>query len=144
LKKIFDHLWLNYQTNVRFIMVGISNTIFSYFIFVGLDYFFKFCFSPRYVAYMLAMVLSNVIAVTIAYFLHKRFTFKSKTKGKAAFREYLRFYSTYIFTTILSLIFLPVFVEFLKLDPKIAVAIIMLLLTVVSYVIHLHFTFRRA
>jgi putative flippase GtrA len=124
-------------------MVGIWNTIFSYLVFVVLDYFFNYFLSPRYVAYMLAAILTNVITVTIAYFLHKHLTFKSKTKGRAAFREYLRFYMTYLFTSILSLILLPIFVELLKLDPKIAVAIIMLLLTVVSYVSHNLFSFRR-
>jgi putative flippase GtrA len=143
LKRILDNLWLNHETKVRFILVGIWNTIFSYLVFVALDYLFNLFFSPRYVAYMSAAVLSNVIAVTNAYFFHKHLTFKTKTKGRAAFREYFRFYMTYIFTSILSLILLPIFVEFLKLDPKIAVAIIMLPLTVVSYVSHNQFTFRR-
>jgi putative flippase GtrA len=143
LKRILDHLWLNHETKVRFILVGIWNTIFSYLVFVALDYLFNLFLSPRYIAYMLAAVLSNVIAVTNAYFFHKHLTFKTKTKGRAAFREYLRFYMTYIFTSILSLILLPIFVEFLKLDPKIAVAIIMLLLTVVSYISHNLFSFRR-
>jgi putative flippase GtrA len=143
LKKILDQLWLNHQTQVRFILVGIWNTIFSYLVFVALDYLFNLFFTPRSVAYMLAALLTNIIAVTLAYFLHKHLTFKSKTKGRAAFREYLRFYMTYLFTSILSLILLPIFVELLKLDPKIAVAIIMLLLTGVSYVSHNLFSFRR-
>lgn len=141
-KRIFNSLWLNHETKVRFILVGIWNTIFSYLVFVTLDYLFNLFFSPRYVAYMLAAILTNIITVTLAYFLHKHFTFKSKTKGMVAFREYLRFYATYIFTTILSLILLPLFVEYLKLDPKIAAAIIMLLLTVVSFISHSLFSFR--
>jgi len=136
-------LWLNHETKFRFILVGIWNTIFSYLVFVTLDYLFNLYFSPRYVAYMLAAIFSNIIAVTLAYFLHKHFTFKSRTKGRAAFQEYLRFYMTYIFTSVLSLILLPIFVEFLKLDPKIAAAIIMLLLTVVSYISHNLFSFRK-
>jgi len=143
LKQIFYNIWLHHETKFRFILVGICNTIFSYLIFVGLDYLLNLFLSPRYIAYMLAAVLTNIITVTLAYFLHKHFTYKSKTKGMVAFREYLRFYATYIFTTILSLILLPIFVEFLKLDPKIAAAIIMLLLTVVSFISHSLFSFRR-
>lgn len=142
-ESFFCQIWLNHETEVRFILVGICNTILSYLIFVGFDSLFSLFFSPRYIAYMLAAVLSNIIAVTLAYFFHKHFTFKSRTKGKTAFFEYLRFYATYLFTTILSLILLPVFVEFLKLDPKIAAAIIMLLLAVVSYFSHRLFSFRR-
>jgi len=143
LKQIAHDLWLNHQTKVRFILVGIWNTIFGYLVFVGLDYLFNLFFSPRYVAYMSAAVLSNVIAVTNAYFLHKHFTFKSRTKGRAAFQEYLRFYITYAFTFVISLILLPILVELLKLDPKIAAAIITLLLTVVSYISHNKFSFRQ-
>ena len=105
MKQILDHLWLNHQTKVRFVLVGVWNTIFGYLVFVGLDYLFNLFFSPRYVAYMSAAMLSNVIAVTNAYFFHKHLTFKSKTKGRAAFREYLRFYMTYIFTSHLWRIF---------------------------------------
>ena len=143
MKQLLNQLWLNHETKVRFILVGIWNTIFSYLVFVTLDHVFNFFFSPRYLAYMLAAVLSNIIAVTLAYFLHKHLTFKSKTKGMAAFWEYLRFYTTYLFTTILSLVLLPIFVEYLKFDPKIAAAIIMLLLTVVSFISHSLFSFRR-
>ena len=143
MKRILDHLWLNHQTKVRFVLVGLWNTIFGYLVFVGLDYLFNLFFSPRYVAYMSAAVLSNVIAVTNAYFFHKHLTFKSKTRGRTAFREYLRFYMTYIFTSILSLILLPIFVELLELDPKIAVAIITLFLTFVSYISHNKFSFRQ-
>ncbi len=142
-KKLFASAWLNHETKFRFILVGIWNTIFSYIVFVVLDYLFNLYLSPRYVAYMLAAVFTNIIAVTLAYFLHKNITFKSKTKGKTALIEYLRFYMTYIFTSVLSLLLLPVFVEYLKLDPKIAAAFIMILLTVVSYISHSLFSFRQ-
>jgi putative flippase GtrA len=134
---------LNHELKIRFVLVGVWNTIFGYLIFVAFDYLFELFFSPRYVAYMSAAVFSNVIAVTNAYFFHKHFTFQSKTRGRAAFREYLRFYLTYLFTFVLSLILLPIGVEILKFDPKVAAAIITLILTIVSYVSHNKFSFRR-
>lgn len=140
--RILDHLWLNHQTKIRFVLVGLWNTIFGYLVFVGLDYLFNLFFSPRYVAYMSAAVLSNTIAVTNAYFFHKHLTFKSKTKGRAAFHEYLRFCITNVFTFILSLILLPICVELLNLGPKIAAAIITLFLAAVSYISHNQFSFR--
>ncbi len=144
MRRIFDYLWLNHETKVRFILIGLWNTMFGYLIFVAFDYLFNLFFSPRYVAYMAAAVLSNIIAITNAYFFHRHFTFKSKTRGQAAFREYLRFCITYIFTFLLSLILLPILVELLDLDPKIAAAIVTLLLTIVSYISHNRFSFRQA
>jgi len=142
LKIMFNQIWRNHETKARFVLVGMWNTIFSYLLFIALDYLFNLFFAPRYVAYMLAAVICNIVAVTIAYFLHKHFTFKSKTKGKDAFKEYIRFYMTYIFTSVVSLILLPIFVEILKFDPKISAAIIMSLLAVVSYISHRRFSFR--
>ena len=82
MKRILDHLWLNHQKKVRFLLVGLWNTIFGYLVFVGLDYLFNLFFSPRYVAYMSAAVLSNIIAVTLAYFFHKHFTFVGLVKSR--------------------------------------------------------------
>jgi putative flippase GtrA len=143
MKQIHGHLWIAHQTKIRFILVGIWNTIFGYLVFVGFDYLFNLLFSLRYVAYMSAAVFSNVISVTHAYFFHKHLTFKSRAKGRAAFREFLRFYLTYLVTSIASLILLPIFVEFFKLEPKIVAAIIALLMTFVSYISHNRFSFRQ-
>jgi putative flippase GtrA len=144
MQRMRDHLWITHQMKVRFILVGIWNTIFGYLVFVGFDYLFNLFFSPRYVAYMTAALLSNVIAVTHAYFFHKHLTFKSRARGRAAVGEYLRFYTTYLFTSIISLILLPVCVEFFKLDPKIVAAVMTLLMTFVSFISHNHFSFRRS
>ena len=40
MKRILDHLWLNHQTKVRFVLVGLWNTIqgFDYVYFTGNNY----------------------------------------------------------------------------------------------------------
>ena len=83
MKQVLDHLWLNHQTKVRFVLVGLWNTIFGYLVFVGLDYLFNLYFSPRYVAYMSAAVLANMIAILNAYIFHKFVTFRSPIRGLA-------------------------------------------------------------
>jgi len=42
LKEILNQVWLNHETKVHFVLVGVWNTIFGYLIFVGLDYLFSF------------------------------------------------------------------------------------------------------
>ena len=111
LNRIFDHLWLTHQTKVRFVMVGLWNTIFGYLVFVGFDYLFNLFFSPRYVAYMSAAVLANIIAILNAYIFHKFVTFRSPLRGLAMIPEFVRFFSMYLFSFFLGLVLLPVFVE---------------------------------
>jgi putative flippase GtrA len=142
LKQIFDHLWLTHQTKVRFVLVGLWNTLFGYLVFVGLDYLFNLFFSPRYVAYMSAAVLSNILAIINAYIFHKHITFQSTVRGKGILVEFARFFSTYLFTTILGLILLPVSVEALGIEPRISVALLIPVTTVISYIGHSRFSFK--
>lgn len=90
---------------------------------------------------MMATLLSNIIAIINAYIFHKYVTFRSEVRGKRILIEFARFFSTYIFTIILGLILLPIFVELLSLDPKISAAVIIPLTTVVSYFGHSRFSF---
>ena len=133
----------NNKLKLRFILVGIWNTIFGYLVFILLETLFSIILSPRYVAYMSAMVLGQIIAVINAFIFHKYYTFKSHTKGKELIKEFFRFTTTYIFTFILSLILLPILVEIFYIPPKIAGAIIILILTIVSYLGHSRFSFKK-
>ncbi len=143
MKRILDHLWLNHQTKVRFVLVGLWNTIFGYLVFVGLDYLFNLFFSPRYVAYMSAAVLANIIAILNAYIFHKFVTFRSPLRGLAIIPEFVRFFSMYLFSFFLGLVLLPVFVEIFHLDPKIAGALLIPITMIISYLGHSRFSFRQ-
>ena len=143
MKRIIDHVCLNHLPKVRFVLVGLWNTIFSYLIFVGLDYLFNIFFSPRYVAYMSAAVLASILAIINAYIFHKLVTFRSTVRGVAIIIEFTRFFSMYLLSFFLSLVILPVFVELFHLDPKIAGAMLIPITTITSYLGHSRFSFRQ-
>lgn len=131
------------QRPLRFIVVGVWNTIFGYGVFVLLDALFSHLLSVRPLSYMVAMVVANVVAILNAFFFHRTFTFHSRVRGPAILGELLRFSSTYLFTFILSLILLPALVELFGLSARVAGAVILLICTVVSYIGHSRFTFRK-
>lgn len=132
-----------HNTKVRFVLVGIWNTIFGYLIFFVLDSLFINLFTKRYFAYMSAMILGQIIATINAFIFHKHITFKSKVKGKGIIIEFLRFCLTYVVTFSLSLILLPFFAEIFKIQPKISAGIVILICTVISYVGHSRFSFKK-
>ena len=142
LKSLMTDLLAKQYTKGKFVLVGIWNTIFGYFVFYLLDTILPFFIPTRYVAYMSAMFLAQVIAVTNAYIFHKYITFNSKAKGKGILFEFLRFSMTYVVTLCLSLILLPLFVEIFHITPKISGAMIIPICTVVSYLGHSRFSFR--
>jgi len=141
--KSWKQLWLAHQTKWRFLLVGIWNTIFGYSAFVGLDILFTYLFPKRYLAYMSAAILSNILAIINAFIFHKYITFKSKVRGKAIIAEFVRFFSTYLFTMILGLILLPFFVEVMGIDPKISGALLIPVTVIISYFGHSRFSFRK-
>ena len=130
-----------HQTKLRFLLVGGWNRIFGYLAFIGLDYLFTGLFSKRYVAYMSAAVFSNILAIINAYVFHKYITFKSTVRGLGIIAEFLRFSTTYLVTFVLGLLLLPFSVEVLNITPKIAVALLVVLFTGISYLGHMKFSF---
>jgi len=143
LKQRFAHVWLNHQVKVRFVLVGIWNTIFSYLVFVGLDYMFNLFFSPRYIAYMSAAVIANILAIINAFIFHKFVTFQTSVRGFAIVPEFLRFSSMYLFSSFVGLVLLPIFVELFNYDPKIAGALLIPITTIISYFGHSRFSFKK-
>lgn len=141
-KSGLDRVFQKNITKIKFLLVGIWNTLVGYGVFWGLDTAFSNLFEIRYVAYMSAMVLSQVVGTMNAFIFHKYITFNSKTAGIQMLYEFFRFCLTYVFTFLLSLILLPVFVEVFHLIPKVSAAIIIMICAVISYLGHLRFSFR--
>jgi putative flippase GtrA len=143
LKISWKHLWQEHQIKIRFFFIGVWNTIFGYLVYISLDYLFTFVFQKRYLAYMTAAVLANIIATISAFLFHKHITFKSTVKGKGVIIEFFKFYSMYAVTNILGFALLPFFVEVLKMDPKIAGALLIPVVAIISYFGHSRFSFVK-
>jgi putative flippase GtrA len=92
---------------------------------------------------MTAAVLSNIIGTISGFIFHKHITFKSTVRGKAVIIEFFKFYSMYAVTIIIGLALLPFFVEVLKIDPKIAGALLIPIVAIVSYFGHSRFSFIK-
>lgn len=119
---------------LRFLVVGGWNTGFGYLSFAVLYYFF----SP-YVHYMAIQATCVVINVTNAFLCHKFIVFR--TRGNFV-REYLRFYAVYAIPIVSGFVLLPFAIEVLGMNAYLASALIICLLTFVSYFGHKYFSFR--
>ena len=135
-------LMAKHRVKIKFVLVGIWNTIFGYSVFCLLDTLFSNIFATRYIAYMSAMVLGQIIAIVNAYISHKYITFKSRVRGREMIIEFFRFSMTYAVTFCLSLILLPIFVEIFHIAPKISVAILIPIFATISYLGHSRFSFK--
>ncbi|MCX7635694.1 MAG: GtrA family protein [Syntrophales bacterium] len=125
-------------------IVGIWNTVFGYGIFIVLHCLFSQLFYSPFAAYMTASALGNILAITNAFVFHKYITFRSSAKGMDAVLEYGRFWGTYLFTFVLGLVLLPLFVELLGMTPQVGAAFVIVVCMVVSYLGHSRYSFRAS
>jgi putative flippase GtrA len=130
-------------TKARFLLVGMWNTFFGYAIFWVLYALTSRVFAVRYTAYTTAQVLTWIIAVICAYLLHKHFTFRSRTRGRASIAEFFRFTQTYVAMFFFGLAFLPFLVEVFGVEPRIAVLLVTGAGMIINYTGHRLITFRR-
>jgi putative flippase GtrA len=128
----------------RYLLVGGWNTLFGYLVFAGLTYLLT-GLVPY--AYMVAYVLSNVIAITAAYLGYKFLVFR--TRGNYL-SEYLRFYVVYGASALLGLVMLPILVKLVGLvlsrpshAPYVAQALVIPLTVLASFVGHRGYSFRQ-
>jgi putative flippase GtrA len=121
----------------RFLLVGGTNTVVGY----GLFVVFELTIGRTF-GYLVSLYLSYVIAVALAFLLHRRFTFRVSGTGNAGL-DFTRFASVYVVTLAINTAALPLLVELVGLTPLVAQAIVVMLTTAVSYFGHKYFSFRR-
>ena len=122
-----------YRELIKFIFVGIWNTIFGILLYTGAI----LLFGEKH--YLLLGVLCNIIAITQTYFMYKFIVFK--TKGNYL-REYFRMYITYINSMVVGLILMYVMVTLLKINAIYANIIATLIIALFNFLMHKLFTFK--
>ena len=123
------------STNSRFLIIGSINTIIGYFTVTFIYFMLQKIFSIVIIG-----IISNVIAITIAFTLNKIFVFRTKGNWLA---EYFRSYITYASTGILGVFLLWLFVSKLEIDIWVAQGIIVIVVTAVAFYGHKKITFKN-
>lgn len=121
---------------VAFLIVGAMNTLIGFLWFT----LFLWIFAAVPAGYMIALVAAQVISVLCAYVLYRTFVFR--VRGHIL-RDLVRFSMVYVVSFSINLVALPLLVELLQMNPLVAQLIIVTVTTIVSYVGHNYFSFRR-
>ena len=131
------------KTEIRFLLVGAWNTLFGYSIFLIFLNLFENFFGLERSAYVLGITFSLIFGIVNSFFFHKYFTFRSKEKGKEAFKEFLKFFNSYLLTFILNLVLISFLVELVLLDPVYAAAISIPICVVVTFFLLSNYSFKK-
>jgi putative flippase GtrA len=122
---------------VRFVLIGGINTVVGY----GLFAAFQLAIG-HVIGYLGSLYVSYAFATILAFTLHRRFTFRASRSGSIVV-DFLRFQSVYVVSLVINTIALPLLVEVGHLVPLVAQACVIVVTTVISYVGHKWFSFRR-
>lgn len=129
-----NELRRSHSEKLWFLAIGGFNTAFGYTIF-SLTYLLL-----HRKHYLVALVVSHIVSVPVAFMLYRSFVFK--VRGSVG-RDLPRFWLVYLGPFILNLVVLPILVEKAGVSPIPAQAMILFVGTVGSYLGHKHFSFRR-
>lgn len=121
----------------RFLMVGGFNTFFGFLIFTGLTLSLKTV--PH--GYMIGLVVSQIVSNFVAFYLHRKVTFR--VKGQLV-KDFIRFTMINMVSYAINLIILPILVNVGHMNPISAQFLILIVTTTISFVGHKFFSFRRA
>lgn len=121
----------------RFLLVGGFNTFFGFFIFTGLTLTLKTV--PH--GYMVALVISQIVSNFVAFYLHRKVTFR--VQGQVV-KDFVRFTMINLVSYVINLVVLPLFVNFGHMNPIAAQFLILIVTTMISFVGHKFFSFRRS
>lgn len=119
---------------LRFMIVGIWNFIFGYACFALLYWLLG-----GFLHDAIILALAYILGITCAYISHRIFTYRSEGK---ILNEYFRFYLVYGVQITLNFVFFLLFVRIFHCNPYMTQAIISLVLVILSYWGHKHFSFQ--
>ena len=120
----------------RYLIIGLINTIFGYFIGI-LNYILFY----KLIGIFFLSLLNNIVSITFSFLTYKYFVFK--TKNKFFLNEYLKSYIVYGISFIVGTFFLWLTLETFKLDIFIAQFITISLTVIFSYIGNNYFTFKE-
>lgn len=121
---------------VAFLAVGAVNTASGFFWFV----FFYWLVGQRF-GYLTSLACAHVTSVLCAFWLYRHLVFR--VRGHVL-RDLARFETVYLSALAVNFVLLPLLVEIAHLPVLAAQALIMLLTSVMSWLGHKNFSFRRA
>lgn len=126
-----------HQTKVRFLVAGVFNTVIGLAVYPAL----YFLAAPMKLHYLVILVVSQIVCVTIAFLTSKFLVFRTEGNYLQESGKFLMFHLSYF---LVNLAALPALVEFAGMNPVWAQTLFAVLVIVTSYFWHSRITFSSS
>lgn len=143
-KHISEKQWIMIDQFLKFGIVGVSNTIISYVLYMVFLIFFKSKnVFPTY-NYLIAQVISFLLSVLWSFYWNNKYVFMKQTgEQRSLLYSLLKTYASYSFTGIfLNSLLLIIWVKFLNISEFIAPIINLLVSVPLNFLINKYWAFR--
>lgn len=133
--KVFQ-LYNKYKEVIHYLISGGLTTVFNIVFYFVLTKIFS-------IDYMVSTVIDWILSVLLAYILNKIFVFYSKTNGKELIKEIYEFFKYRIFTLVIELGLMYLFVDILSIHDMISKIIVQIVVIILNYVFSKLFIFQK-
>jgi putative flippase GtrA len=123
------------ERGIRYLLVGLFNTVFGYAFFVLLE-----ITSGHVIPYMVVLLIAQVVSTFVAYVLYRYLVFKVRSRF---WRDLVRFSLVYAGAFAVNLVLLPVMVSGFGWNVLVSQALIVGGTVIASFFAHRNFSFRR-
>ncbi len=129
----YNHLDASKKEKILYIIVGFFTTVVSITSYNVLRLFLT--------NYILCSFLSWILAVTFAYFMNRKYVFKSKEKR--IFKELCSFIFVRIISLLAELAVMFIFVEFFKVDDRLSKIVVQIISIILNYIFSKIYVFKE-
>jgi len=142
-----EKLWFSFPEKLRFLLVGGFNTVVAYSLLAFLDWFFgninhhfAWDFSNLEVA-NLALVIQYIITINLSFITMRYYVFRSHGN---IMQEWLKSWSVYIFIYLINAPIMTFLMAIFNLAAWQAQAIYLIFSTIVTFILHKYYSFRKS
>ncbi len=129
-------LYKKYKEVIHYLISGGLTTVFNIVCYFVLTKIFG-------IDYMISTVIDWILTVLLAYILNKVFVFYSKSNGKELIKEIYEFFKYRIFTLVIELGLMYLFVDILFINDMISKIIVQIVVIILNYVFSKLFIFKN-
>ena len=137
-----EKIWFRLPQKLRFVLVGGFNTAFAYLLLNLLNIVLSLTFpdKTRVLIANIALFTQYVISINLSFITMRYYVFQSKRK---IFNEWLKAWSVYIFLYLINAPILTFFIVNLNWSVWLAQAVYLIFSTVLTFILHKHYSFRK-
>ena len=138
-----EKIWFKFPQKMRFLLVGGFNTVFAYLVLNLLNILFglllKDVFSPVVIA-NLALIIQYILTINVSFITMRYYVFQSHGNWR---KEWLKAWSVYIFLYLINAPILTFMMAVLGWSTWLAQGVYLVFSTIVTFLLHKYYSFRK-